>query len=138
MSNYIVVDGDSLKFDPQFGINTVTPTGSPTISGSGEATIEDKKLCILGDEKKVSVPASYFSAAYPVQGTGKITIVSLGADQQALFATAQTPLIVVGSQFTALFTPEKPASNDKGPDPAPAPSTGSGTFINSQSFVTAG
>lgn len=138
MSNYIVVDGDQLNFVPQFGINTVTPTGTPRINGSGAATIEDKKICILGDEKKVSVPATYSNASYPSQGSGTITISSLAGDQQAQFATAETPVIVVGSQFTASFTPEVPASGDKGPDPVTAPSAGSGTFINSQSFVTAG
>lgn len=138
MSNIIVLDGDVLKFDPQFGINTVTPTATPVIHGSGEATIEDKKICILGDEKNVSIKASYMSTNYPNQGTGTLTIASLANDQQAPFATAEKPVIVVGSQFTASFTPETPASSDKGPDPVTAPSTGSGTFINSQSFVTAG
>lgn len=138
MSNYIVVDGDQLKFDHMFGINTVTPDTTPVIRGSGEATVEDKKISILGDEIKVSVPAHYTSTDYPNPGTGSITIVSLAGDQQVPFATAETSVIVVGSQFTAAFTPEVPASGDKGPDPVTAPSTGSGTFINSQSFVTAG
>lgn len=138
MSNSIIVDGDQLKFAAQFGINTVTPTATPVIHGSGEATIEDKKICILGDEAKVSVPASYQNGDYPTPGAGRITIIKLANDQQAPFATAETPVILVGSQFTASFTPEAPASGDKGPDPVTAPSTGSGTFINSQSFVTAG
>lgn len=138
MSNYIIIDGDQLKFEPQFGSNTVTPTATPVIHGSGEATIEDKKICIQGDEKNVSIKASYISSDYPNPGTGTITITSLADDQQAQFATAETPLILVGSQFTASFTPETPATSDKGPDPVKTPSTGSGSFINSQSFVTAG
>lgn len=138
MSDYVVIDGDRLQFDQMFGINVVTPTEIPQIHGSGEAAIENKKICILGDDKKVSVPASYHNANYPSQGSGKITITSLANDQQAGFAKTETPVIVVGSKFTASFTPEVPASGDKGPDPVTAPSTGFGTFINSQSFVTAG
>ncbi|MHA0273209.1 hypothetical protein [Enterobacter ludwigii] len=138
MSNYIVIDGDPLEFDSLFGINTVTLTSIPEIRGSGEATIEGKKICIYGDEKNVSVSASYSNASYPTKGIGRIVITVLAGDQQADFATTTTPVILVGSKFTASFTPEVPASGSNGPDPVTAPSTGTGIFINSQSFVTAG
>ncbi|ROP62293.1 hypothetical protein EDF81_0778 [Enterobacter sp. BIGb0383] len=138
MSDYVIVDGDQLKFDPQFGANTVTVTGLAQISGTGEATIDNKNVCILGDEKKVSVSATYISSAYPQSGSGTLTIASLAADQQAPFVMAQTPVIVVGSQFIALFTVQTPATNpNTGPDPTPMAS-GSGSFTNSQLFVTAG
>lgn len=137
MSNYIVVDGDRLNFEPMFGVNTVTPTAH-AIRGSGVAAIENKKICIRGDEKKVSVSAIYSSAGYPNQGTGTITIASLATDQLATFSTAETELIVVGSRFTALFTVDSPATHPQnGPDPV-STTSGRGTFINSQSFVTAG
>ncbi|MFI8415498.1 hypothetical protein ACQKDS_03420 [Serratia sp. NPDC078593] len=139
MSNLVMTDGDSLKFETLFGINTVTPTEPCLIRGTGEANILNKKICILGDEKKVSISATYTTPTHQVKGTGTITITALAADQQAEFATTRTPVIVVGSQFTALFTPGSPASDPQlGPDPNPAPAPGSGKLINSQSFVTAG
>lgn len=138
MSTIVIVDGDQLQFLPQFGDSTVTPTGSLRINGSGEATITDKKICIVGDETKVSVAASYIKGAFTTPGNGTITIASLAADQQAVFATAQTPIIVKGSQFTALFTPQTPAQNATGQPDALIPTIGSGNFINTQSFVTAG
>jgi len=137
MSEYLIVDGDALTFSTTFGANTVTVTGPAKISGSGEATVENKNICIVGDEKKVSVFAAYVSSAYPVAGSGNLTIISLAADQQAIFVTAATPVIVVGSQFNALFTVTTPASHpDNGPDPTPT-SSGTGTFTHSQAFVTA-
>lgn len=138
MNTIVIVDGDQLQFSPQFGDSTVTPTGSLRINGSGEVTITDKKICIVGDETKVSVAASYIKGAFTTPGNGTITIVSLAADQQAIFATAQTPIIVKGSQFIALFKPQTPAQNAIGQPDAPTPATGSGVFINTQSFVTAG
>lgn len=139
MSNIVIVDGDQLNFEKTFGVNTVIPIGATLINGSGEASINNKKICILGDEKKVSIRASYYSSAFPIPGDGTITIAALALDQQAPFATARTPVIVVGSRFTALFTPGKPASHPQsGPEPAPLPSTGTGQFTHSQSFVTAG
>lgn len=138
MSAFIVVDGDRLNFSPTFGANTVTPTGTPQISGTGEAAIENKNICIVGDEKKVSVSATYTSAAFPTSGSGTLTIAALAADQQVAFATAQTPVIVVGNTFTALFTVSTPASHPtNGMDPLKTV-PGTGSFINSQQFVTAG
>ncbi|MGF6190434.1 hypothetical protein [Serratia sp. 2723] len=139
MSNLVITDGDSLIFETQFGINTVTPTEPCLIRGTGEASILNNKICILGDEKNVSISAEYTKPNYLVKGTGTITITQLAADQQAEFVTTTTPVIVAGSQFTALFTPGAPASDPQlGPDSSPVPTPGTGKLINSQSFVTAG
>lgn len=139
MSTMVVIDGDMLKFETNFGANIVTPTAPCLIRGSGEADITNKKICVLGDERKVSIAATYTKSTHPTPGTGNITIAALAADQQAAFATAKTAVIVVGSQFTARFTPTSPAMDPQGkPDPNISPSGGSGKFINSQSFVTAG
>jgi len=139
MSNRVIVDSDLMQFSIQFGECTVTPTGARQISGSGEASIGDKQICIVGDEKKVSVAATYIKGVYTTPGKGTITISNLAADQQALFATAQTPVIVEGSSFTALFMADSPAVNPANGNPdVPVPASGTGTFTHSQSFVTAG
>lgn len=139
MSSLVVIDGDALKFEANFGANMVTPTSPCLIQGSGEADITNKKICVLGDESKVSIAATYTKSTHPTPGTGTITIAALAADQQALFITTGTAVIVVGSQFTARFTPGSPAMDPQGkPDPNMGPAQGTGTFINSQKFVTAG
>lgn len=139
MSKAVVTDDDILQFEINFGANIVTPTAPCIISGSGGINIMNKKVCIFGDEKKVSISASYTKSTHPTPGTGNITIATLAADQQAAFVTAETAIIVVGSQFSARFTPTTPAMDPQGkPDPNMNPTEGRGRFINSQSFVTAG
>ncbi|WP_342323013.1 hypothetical protein AAEY27_00450 [Kosakonia sp. BYX6] len=138
MSYFVIVDNDTLQFGTTFGMYTVTPTEPCMIKASGIAQILNKKVCVVGDEKKVSIKATYMNATYPTPGTGSITITSLAADQQATFALSTAPLIVIGSQFIALFTPQAPASNPQGPEAAPSPQPGNGKFMNSQTFVTTG
>ncbi len=139
MSNLVVIDGDALIFETNFGANIVTPAAPCLIQGSGEADITNKKICVLGDESKVSIAATYTKSTHTTPGTGTITIAALAADQQAVFVTARTAVIVVGSQFTARFTPSAPAMDPQGkPDPNMGPTQGTGTFINSQTLVTAG
>ncbi|WP_439412913.1 hypothetical protein [Enterobacter ludwigii] len=139
MSKIVVTDGDTLAFDTNFDANIVTPVAPCLIRGSGEASITNKKICVLGDERNVSIAATYIKSTHPTPGAGTITLYQLNDDQQAQFATAQQAVIVVGSQFTARFTPTSPAMDPQGkPDPNMSPTAGTGKFINSQSFVTAG
>ncbi|CAI1195136.1 MULTISPECIES: hypothetical protein [Serratia] len=140
MSNLVVIDGDALTFNPQFGALTITPPPQPRISGSGEASIGGKKICIVGDEKQVSFTVDYIKPPFVASpGKGTLTIKALASEQRAEFATAPAPMIVVGSQFTTQFQPTTPAQDPQGkPDTDLSAVTGVGTFINSQSFVTAG
>ncbi|CAI1526706.1 hypothetical protein [Serratia plymuthica] len=140
MSNLVVIDGDALTFNPQFGAITITPPPQPRISGSGEASIGGKKICIVGDEKQVSFTVDYIKPPFiATPGKGTLTIKQLASDQRAEFATAPVPMIVVGSQFTTQFQPTTPAQDPQGkPDPNMGPTQATGEFINSQSFVTAG
>lgn len=142
MSNLVVIDGDALTFNPQFGAITITPPPQPRISGSGEASIEEKKVCIVGDEGQVSFIVDYIRPPFvALPGKGTLTIKKLASDQQAAFVTAPAPasMILVGSQFTTQFQPITPAQDPQGkPDTDLNAVTGVGAFINSQSFVTAG
>ncbi len=142
MSNRVVIDGDALTFNPQLGAVTITPPPQPQIRGSGEASIEGKKVCIVGDEEQVSFTVDYIKPPFVASpGKGTLTIKALASDQQAAFATAPAPapIIVVGSQFTTQFQPTTPAQDPQGkPDTDLKAVTGVGTFINSQTFVTAG
>lgn len=141
MSNLVVIDGDALTFNPQLdAMITITLPPQPRISGSGEASIEGKKVCIVGDEKQVSFTVDYIKPPFVASpGKGTLTIKALASDQQAKFAMAPAPMILVGSQFTTQFQPTKPAQDPQGkPDTELKAVTGVGTFINSQTFVTAG
>ncbi|MEG6258819.1 hypothetical protein [Enterobacter bugandensis] len=138
MSKYIVVDRDMLFFDPMFGHRTVNVIEPRIIRGSGMASVNNKKICVLGDERQVRLKAIYTIPGYS-PGQGIVTITLLNADQQVMWCWSKKPVILVGSKFLALFTPTSPAimtSPPATPDPS-APTPGSGKFINSQFFVTA-
>jgi len=139
MSDLAVLDGDLLQFDPMFGNRTVTVTGPAMIRGSGKATINQRKMCVRGDETKVQVNAQYTIPGYS-PGAGILTIMMLAANQQAPRCLSGAPLLIKGQQFIARFTPTQPAmttSTPSTPD-APAPSLGKGRFITNQAFVRAG
>ncbi|WP_387465116.1 hypothetical protein [Photorhabdus sp. RM323S] len=138
MSKQLIVDGDSLLFEPLFGNRQVTILGLATIKGSGHAQIQGKKIAIVGDEKKVQLQAQYITPSHPIPGMGTVTIAQLDTSQQVNFCLSTDAVIVVGQQFTARFTPSQPANNPSaGPD-ITTPSMGKGRFIASQYIVSAG
>lgn len=139
MSNFIVIHGDKVQFMPQFADSTVAVQPG-TISGTGHATIGGKKVCLTSDITSVRVTnVSYITPDCPVPGKGTLTIQSLQADQQKAWCQSSGPVIVVGATFMAQFETTMPAM---GPPPDNTPDTitvrpGTGSFINSQFFVTA-
>lgn len=139
MGSLVIVDGDALTIPPAFGDRVVTITAPAKIVASGKTTIGEKNVCIVGDELKVNLAATYMTSIYSVPGTGIVTI-ALDASQKAKVASnSGTPLILQGQQFTATFTTNVAAQMPppvSTPDPAP-PSTSKGTFVPSQTFVMA-
>ncbi|NEQ75366.1 MAG: hypothetical protein F6K23_21320 [Okeania sp. SIO2C9] len=134
MSRFILIDGDKANFIPAFGkaIVTVKPGN---LKASGKATLKGKKVCVDGDEKKLSVPGCmYISPPYVIPGTGTLKIASLGADQKAMKTnTGGKKVLLQGSIFTAKFEVQSPAKEPpKGPAPPvpdPAPQySGMGNF----------
>jgi hypothetical protein len=132
MSDYVLIDGDKAIFAPSFGAATVAVQPG-TLCATGPATLGGKKLCIAGDEKSVSVPGcAYFTASHPIPGTGTLEISAIAGDQQATKTrTGGTPVLLVGSTFTAAFSVQNPAKqpSSAGPVPDPTPRySGSGSF----------
>lgn len=110
MTDFIVIDGDSVQFLPVFGVATVVVQPG-TMQGSGPATFNGKALCIEGDEQNVSVPGCmYMTPQYSIPGIGTLGIDSLAGDQLAnKTKTGDTPVILKGGQFTAVFEVQSPA-----------------------------
>ncbi|MCC8458636.1 hypothetical protein [Photorhabdus aegyptia] len=138
MSKQLIIDGDSLLFEPLFGNRQVTILVPAIIRGSGHAQIQGKKIAIVGDEKKVQLQAQYITPSHPTLGMGIVTIAQLDASQQVNFCRSNATVIVVGQQFTARFTPTQPAINPSGVPDITTPSMGKGRFIPSQYIVNAG
>lgn len=133
----ILVEGDKVLFMPNFGAAVVVVRPG-NLKGSGPATIKGKKICVDGDEKKVSVPGcTYMTPQYSIPGVGTLEIAALAGNQKA--ATTNTggkPVLLKGGKFTAKFSVQTPA---KQPPPGPGGPIPDGTpqYSGSGMFMTA-
>ena len=133
MADYLLLDGDKAIFTPSFGAATVVVQPG-TLTASGPATVNGKKVCVAGDEKSVSVAGcSYMTPSHPIPGTGTLEIASLAGDQTAQKTkSGSTLVLLVGSSFTAKFSVQSPAQQPAPPGPPVPDSTpqysGTGTF----------
>ena len=55
MTDFILIEGDKANFLPNFGAAVVVVRPG-NLKGSGPATLNGKKICVDGDEKKVVPP----------------------------------------------------------------------------------
>ena len=137
MADYIILEGDFAMFMPAFGAAVVVVRPG-TLQGSGKTSLVSKKICLEGDEGKVSVPGcSYITAQYSAPGTGTLKIEQLGGDQTSKKTkSGNKPIIVKGSTFKAKFEVQVPAIDPLGtPDATPFYS-GSGNFITTNTKFT--
>ena len=140
MSDHVLIDGDKASFTPSFGAATVVVQPG-TLTASGPATLNGKKLCVAGDEDSVSVAGCmYTTPSYPIPGTGTLKIASLAGDQTARKTrTGDTLVLLVGSSFEAKFEVQTPAQlvTPKGPQTDATPQyTGTGRFITTNTKLT--
>ncbi len=135
MTDFILIDGDTASFLPNFGaaIAVVRPGD---LKGSGPATLNGKKICVSGDESRVSVPGcSYITSQYSIPGTGTLKIAALAGNQRARKTkTGGKAVLLKGGSFTAKFEVQAPAKQPPPGPGAPIPDatpeySGSGTFI---------
>ena len=136
MSDFILIEGDKAMFLPNFGAAIVVVKPG-TLQGSGPATLNGKKLCVDGDEKKVSVPGCvYMTPQYSIPGTGTLKISALAENQKAQKTkTGGKNVLLKGGQFTAEFEVQSPA---KQPPPGPGSPIPDATpkYSGQGSFVT--
>ena len=137
MADFILIDGDVVMFMPAFtpAIVVVQPG---KLQGSGPATIGGKKICVDGDESKVSVAGcTYMTPQHSIPGTGTLKIAALAANQKAKKTqTGRKKVLLKGGNFTAKFEVQSPAQQ---PPPGPGPPipdatpqySGNGMFVNS-------
>lgn len=144
MSKFIVVTGDKVIYDPTFMSRTVVPVPA-VMTGTGHADINALKVCVAADINQAStkvMSTAYITPPYIIPGTCKLEIQALNADQLQPWCDSKGNVITVGIKFIATCTGVTPAKMPASPpvdDPAfTTPMTGTGMFINSQFFVTAG
>ncbi len=136
MPDFILIAGDKASFLPNFGA-AVVAVKPGNLEGSGPATLAGKKLCVAGDEKKVSVPGCvYMTPQYSIPGAGTLEIAALAADQKAKkTSTGGKAALLKGSRFTARFQVQTPAQQ---PPPGPGPPIPDSTpqYPGNGSFIT--
>ncbi len=133
MPDFILIEGDKANFMQSFGAAIVVVQPGD-LKGSGPATLNGKKLCVDGDEKKVSVSGcSYMTPQYSIPGTGTLKIASLAGNQKASKTnTGGKAVLLKGGTFTAEFEVQSPAQQptQSGPVPDSTPKyTGTGMFV---------
>ncbi|MCP4996284.1 MAG: hypothetical protein GY934_21295 [Gammaproteobacteria bacterium] len=135
MPDYILTQGDKANFLPNFGTALVVVRPGE-LQGSGPATLDGKKLCVEGDETRVSVPGcSYMTPQYSIPGVGTLKIDALASDQTAQKSnTNSKPVLLKGGTFTAKFEVQTPAQQPPPGPGAPIPDattqySGNGIFI---------
>ncbi|NVB43289.1 hypothetical protein G6O69_36025 [Pseudenhygromyxa sp. WMMC2535] len=131
--DFIVIDQDAAVFDTAFGDATVVVQDGIMV-GTGHGTVDGAPVCIKDDEQKMAPvgPVPYTTKTHTIPGMGLLSIDSLAGDQLATQTTSGgQPVILVGSQFNALFTVSVPAMQPKAPAPEPDTETeyaGTGSF----------
>ncbi|MDZ8188794.1 MAG: hypothetical protein RMX96_28575 [Nostoc sp. ChiSLP02] len=140
MLNFILISGDRAIFNPTFG-KAIVAVRPGILTGTGIPTINKKKICLFGDEKKVIVPGcSYTSPPNVTPGTGTLSIQSLAINQKARKVKSRlTPVLLKGTTFTARFQVIVPATT---PTVPPQPDTmlvyfGTGFFTTTNRKVKA-
>lgn len=135
MSDFILMEGDQVIFMPAFApaIVVVQPG---KLEGSGPATIGGKKICVDGDESKVSVAGCvYMTPQYSIPGTGTLKISALAANQKATKTqTGNKAVLLKGGNFTAKFEVQSPAQQPPPGPGSPVPDatsqySGNGMFV---------
>lgn len=135
MTDYLIMEGDLAIFMPAFGAAIVVVRPG-TMQASGESTASGKKICVEGDESKVSVPGCmYMTPQYSIPGVGTLKIQALGGDQKSQKTkSGKKAIIIKGSMFDAKFEVQSPAQQPNPPGP-PVPD-GSPQYSGKGNFQT--
>ena len=139
MADFILITGDKAMFNPNFGQAIITVRPGDLI-GTGKDKINQKLVCVDGDEKILTVPGCpYITSQYSIPGMGMLVIESLAANQKAQKTkSGGKPVLLKGGQFQAKFTVMVPAQQPSSPNPIPDSTpqySGTGTFISMNQIV---
>ncbi len=141
MPDFILLDGDTVNFMPNFGAAVVTVQPG-NLKGSGPGTIGKTNICVDGDEKNVSVPGcQYIAGAFSTPGAGTLKIKALAGDQKAANTkTGGKQVLVKGGNFEAVFEVQTPAQQPSTPPVADTMKeySGQGSFVNTNTTVKGG
>ncbi|AQS36639.1 hypothetical protein Sps_01473 [Shewanella psychrophila] len=144
MSGNVIVSGDDVVYNKaSFSGITLIGETNISISGKGHASINNKQVCVLGDEASAILDVGYNRGLF-LAGQGTLSIKKLKDDQQASEDMPDVDsagiLILAGQEFEAEFTITTPGtyidSTGKHEDEGAEKISGSGTFTPTETWVT--
>lgn len=124
MLDSILTSGDRAMFNPNFAKATViVPPAGVVLTGTGIPTVNNKKICVVGDEKKVIVfGCSYTSPPFITPGAGILSIQSLATNQKSRKVKSKRKAVLLkGNMFNARFKVTVAATQPSAPAPIPDP-----------------
>lgn len=147
MGSFIVKTDDTVIFLPAFP-PAVVIVNPGKIKGSGPTKINEKAVCVLGDEGKVKVKnCQYTAGPFSIPGFGTLKIASLESAHKAKKTTSGTKKVILDgnkAMFKAKFKVKTPAQMPPSPPAIPKPvddtnkeyGNGKGMFVTSNLKVT--
>ncbi|HAS46057.1 MAG TPA: hypothetical protein DCS93_36580 [Microscillaceae bacterium] len=114
MSDFVIINDDEVHFKSNFSGAIIIPEIG-YITGTGTATFQNQKLCILDDAKEVAVPNVTYIAPprYMIPGKCTLKIDQLSDSQKAKHTHTKGGKLVIlkGSDFKAKFEVNVPAKD---------------------------
>ncbi|QMU64746.1 MAG: hypothetical protein GKR88_10905 [Flavobacteriaceae bacterium] len=120
MLDVVLINGDYAIFDNTLAGGVITgPTLPGIMRGTGNASVNNQKVCVEGDEKSVQVPnCPYIAGSYSIPGMGTFTVKEVAQDQKSSKTTLKEKAVLLkGSVFKATFTVNTPAQQPNPPGP---------------------
>lgn len=137
MSDFILIDGDTVFFNSEFGDAIVTVSGGTLVASGVDVKILENSICIAGDEDDVSVSGcSYITDVYTTSGSGTVTIKSLDSSQLTTKVKyGEDSILLKGGEFEARFTVVTAATNSVPDSDMTSYYLGTGYFVTSNDKV---
>lgn len=133
MADFILMTGDQAMFNPNCG-QAIVVVRPANLIGSGKDKINEKPICVDGDEKKVLViGCAYTTTQHSIPGVGMLSIQSLAGNQKAKKTkSGGKPVLLKGASFQSKFQVMVPAQKPSTPSPIPDATpqyAGTGSFM---------
>lgn len=139
-TDVVIIDGDkvSISVSP-----AVVPAAAMPVSltGSGFTTVNDRPVCIVGDElpPSISEEIPYTAGSFSTPGTGTFTLTLNENNKTSIVTDNDNKMLLKGASFTATFDVSSPAIQPGSP-PVNDPTTsypGTAQFISTNTLVEA-
>lgn len=145
-TDVVILDGDKISISITTAIVPAAEVvGGVALTGNGFTTVEDRPVCIDGDELPPSLAGSppvllaYTTSTYTTAGTGTLSATLNANNKTTIVTDEDIAVLLKGSSFSVTFTVVTPATLSSTPfTPDPVTSySGTASFISTNTLVEA-